>query len=325
MGHNNRNIATYHDAAVDYVSNILYIYMDYYPGGNVQGLLDEVQTLQPILALEICSAIASGIACCHENGIFHRTFTLADVLLKRPLSQINGQLLACDRGAPLYPLSGTTMHEVSCQCREIIQGIREEQFHGSVGHQVVIEGSEFMNASASLDVPPFVSPEFQHQWPAPAVSEKADSYVLGVLCHILLTGKSPFSLIKTQLEWPSGFSTALRDLVLHCLDSDLEARPRPQHAAFGVESGQRNKQITSTPRGRPAFGETMRYFEQIPSWRAHGIPIQSKIWILDVGGRKSKDAGRIQNGWLVGEATFQGGKIDAPDCNNGSGWRLRMS
>jgi serine/threonine protein kinase len=225
MGHNNRNIATYHDAAVDYVSNTLYIYMDYYPGGNVQGLLNEVHKLQPILALEICSAIASGIACCHENGIFHRTFTLADILLKQPLSQINRQLLAYDQEAPLYPLSGITMQEVSCQCSEIIQRIREQHFHGSVGHQVVIEGSEYMNASASLDVPPFVAPQFQHQGPAPAISEKADNYVLGVLCHILLTEKSPFPSIQTPLEWPSGFSTALRDLVLRCLDSDLEARP----------------------------------------------------------------------------------------------------
>ena len=51
--------------------------MDSYDGGNVQALLEEVHKLHSILALEICSAIASGVTCCHENGIFHRTFRLS--------------------------------------------------------------------------------------------------------------------------------------------------------------------------------------------------------------------------------------------------------
>lgn len=65
-----------HDYAWNPTYQIMRMYMEYYPGGDLQGVIDSCQfngmLVHPLMATYWAVEIARGVNACHDFGIIHR-------------------------------------------------------------------------------------------------------------------------------------------------------------------------------------------------------------------------------------------------------------
>jgi serine/threonine-protein kinase len=172
--------------------DLIFFTMEYIDGEDLASLLRRIGRLPGDKAAEIARKICAGVAAAHDKGVLHRDLKPANVMLDG-----RGQVLITDFG-----LAGVA-HEI---------------------HDV------------RSGTPAYMAPE---QLAGEEVTVKSDIYSLGLLLYEVFTGKAAFDgrtledMIRIRRDsTPSRLSALVKDLdpvvehvILHCLETDPEARP----------------------------------------------------------------------------------------------------
>ena len=172
--------------------DLIFFTMEYIDGEDLASLLRRIGRLPSDKAAEIAGKICAGVAAAHDKGILHRDLKPANVMLDG-----RGEVLITDFG-----LAGVA-HE--------IEDVRS-------------------------GTPAYMAPE---QLSGEAVTIKSDIYSLGLVLYEVFTGKAAFDgktleeIVRVRREsTPSRPSSLVRDLdpaveraILHCLETDPDARP----------------------------------------------------------------------------------------------------
>ncbi|MGC5616452.1 protein kinase domain-containing protein [Georgenia sp. Z1491] len=214
------NVVQVHDLVVE--GSTLAIVMEYVPGGDLRGLLDERGTLPPGEACWYGRLIARGLEAIHGRGVIHRDVKPGNVLL-------------AEGGA-----DGTMVPKVS-----------------DFGVARVTQALHATTSTAMLGTPLYMAPEIiEEEPPGPAT----DVYALGVMLYEMVVGVTPFAgpggtygVLRRHSEnlpgRPEGFPDQLWTAVGRMVAKD--AADRPGAADVAEELGHLAEEL----RGLPALGK----------------------------------------------------------------------
>lgn len=171
---------------------LIFFTMEYIDGEDLASLLRRIGRLPGDKAAEIARKICAGVAAAHDKGVLHRDLKPANVMLDG-----RGEVLITDFG-----LAGLAQE---------IEDVRS-------------------------GTPAYMAPE---QLAGEEVTVKSDIYSLGLLLYEVFTGKTAFDgrtleeIVRIRRDSaPSRPSSLVKDIdpaveraILHCLETDPEARP----------------------------------------------------------------------------------------------------
>ncbi|GHT27423.1 hypothetical protein FACS18942_06730 [Planctomycetales bacterium] len=148
-----KNIIRAYD--IDEADGIHYIVMEYFPGKNLQELVDKEGTILFSRIVNILRQIADALGCAHETGIIHRDVKPGNILVNEL-----GEAKILDLGLAL---------------------IDEKMFEGRITHiqeNTILGTADYLAPEQALD---------SHK-----IDARADIYSLGGVLYFCLTGHAPF-------------------------------------------------------------------------------------------------------------------------------------
>lgn len=207
------NILEITDFVDDRSSGLHYIVMEYLKGEDLAELLEREAHMSPTRSVAIARQIASALNAAHLEGIIHRDIKPDNVYI---VNRADGSdfVKILDFGVA-----------------KMMEGRDLEPF--GLSTHMTIPGT-------ALGTPNYMSPE---QAGGKPVDHRADIYALGCILYEMLTGRLPFEgdsaaeiigkKITGTLKKPSAYRDlddiipwSLEDLVLKCLEKDIEDRPK---------------------------------------------------------------------------------------------------
>lgn len=215
---NHRNVVTIH--AVVESDEWPHIVMEYVPGESLQQIIDTHGTLPLASVISIGIRVATGLAAAHARDLIHRDVKPGNVLV--------------------VPSSGI---------------VKLTDF----GLARAASDARITKDGLVVGTPAFMAPE---QISGDTLDHRADLYSLGGVLHAMCTGRPPveaehtIALIRQVLDRPRPSIGQLRpelpDWLAQLIDQLLERDPdrRPQTALEVVDLLRRQRDETSTPRGR---------------------------------------------------------------------------
>ena len=151
---------------VGFDGDTAFIAMAYCEGGTLQGLLADVQMLDPQLAAKVCQSVADAIHHAHELGIIHRDLKPANLFIRRSLRNLDTGALELDR----------LPHEIQ------VADFGLAAFEGDSLLETLTQGI--------LGTPTYMSPE-QAKGQG-NIDARSDVYAIGAILYRLLCGRAPY-------------------------------------------------------------------------------------------------------------------------------------
>jgi serine/threonine protein kinase len=182
-----------------------FLVMEYVEGESLHDLLAREKRLSPERALELMTAICSGIGAAHQQGIVHRDLKPLNIMICKDKSNINEAVKILDFGL------------AKIKSGELLGSFIQAQTTGLMGS------------------PYYMAPE---QWSDEEPDARSDIYSLGVMLFQMLTGDVPFkgssipAIMKKHMTDPApsfaelgvGISPQIELAVRHTLEKDPEKR-----------------------------------------------------------------------------------------------------
>ncbi|RYH04732.1 serine/threonine-protein kinase [archaeon] len=181
-----KNIVQLYESYYDEQENFCMV-MEYCPGGNLMQYIQEQGRLPEHIARNFLWQVAHGLRHMHKRGFIHRDIKAANILLSEKSSRARVKLADFDL---CRLLSGNELNMTTC-------------------------GS-----------PQYMAPEVFNSVGFKAYCYKADMWSMGVLLHVMLVGRVPYTgqsvydlycnVVNTALPWqpPEGVSEAAWAIVL---------------------------------------------------------------------------------------------------------------
>ncbi|EPS37581.1 hypothetical protein H072_8722 [Dactylellina haptotyla CBS 200.50] len=243
-----RYIANFsHDAAWIERTRTMKLYMKFYEGGDLKGVIDrcrhECQLVHPFMATYWAGEIARGIKACHDYKIIHRDIKPANVLLAMQY-KFNDMLWALSNGEPLtesqISLAGefsTWLENRPPWCHITDFGLGKLSSAAQVPEQYTV--ASFI--TGMLGTPGFMAPETVGE--NIRFSVKSDIYSLGCLLYNLCSSLPPPALTSSmettsRLQIPPEYPRRLADVVSRCIDPNPDNRPNSRDVANEISEAQ---------------------------------------------------------------------------------------
>ncbi len=170
---NHEHVVAIH--AVDDVNGLPYLVMERVPGRSLQEWLDREGPLEVRDILRVGTAIASGLAAAHAQGLVHRDIKPANILLS-PKSKVQGKkgTVPLRKGdCPLFSLD-LELYDVKIS---------------DFGLARAADDASLTQSGMLAGTPHYMAPE---QARGEAVDARADLFSLGSVLYAMCTGQPPF-------------------------------------------------------------------------------------------------------------------------------------
>ncbi|HBE82939.1 MAG: SUMF1/EgtB/PvdO family nonheme iron enzyme [Blastocatellia bacterium] len=185
--------------------SIPFLVMEYVEGESLHDLLTREKRLSPERALELMSAICSGVGAAHHQGIVHRDLKPLNIMICSDKPHISQAVKILDFGL------------AKIKSGELLGSFIQAQTTGLMGS------------------PYYMAPE---QWADDEPDSRSDIYSLGVMLYQMLAGDVPFkgssipAIMKKHISDPAprfaemgvSVSPEVEAAVLHTLQKDKEKR-----------------------------------------------------------------------------------------------------
>lgn len=252
-----------------------FLVMEYVEGESLHDLLEREKRLSPEKALELISAIGSGLAAAHKQKIVHRDIKPLNVMILKDAPNLSEAVKILDFGL------------AKIKSGELLGSFIQAQTTGLMGS------------------PYYMAPE---QWSDEDPNARSDIYSLGIMLFQMLAGDVPFkgssipAIMKKHLSDPPpafadfgvDISPQVEIAVRHSLEKDPEKRTptvenfiQELRSAVGVSTS--------------GIGAITSSNLPISNLQILTNPAQSKIFVDDVAMGESKS-----DGWLLLEGLQSG-------------------
>lgn len=182
-----------------------FLVMEYVEGESLHDLLAREKKLDPEKALELMSAICSGVGAAHHQGIVHRDLKPLNIMICSDKPSISQAVKILDFGL------------AKIKSGELLGSFIQAQTTGLMGS------------------PYYMAPE---QWADDEPDARSDIYSLGIMLYQMLAGDVPFkgssipAIMKKHISDPTprfaemglSISPEIENAVLHTLEKDKEKR-----------------------------------------------------------------------------------------------------
>ncbi|KAK6346559.1 G2-specific serine/threonine protein kinase [Orbilia brochopaga] len=234
-----RYIANFaHDATWTDETQTIKLYMKYYEGGDLQGVINSCrhQSVQvhPFIATYWALEVAKGVKACHDHGIIHRDLKPANVLLAMQF-KFNDMLWTVSDGKELTDKQRSLAKEFLawletrpawCHITDFGLG----KLTPTARHPQNFTPASFASGGI-LGTPGFMAPETIG--PDIQFSVKSDIYSLGCLLYSLCSCRPPPPIPATSspeagaalLRIPECYPKRLRDIIAQCMQRNPDDRP----------------------------------------------------------------------------------------------------
>lgn len=251
-----------------------FLVMEYVEGESLHDLLEREGKLPPDKALELMTAIASGIGVAHKQGIVHRDLKPLNIMLLKDTPKMSEAVKVLDFGL------------AKIKSGELLGSFIQAQTTGLMGS------------------PFYMAPE---QWADEEPAAPSDVYSLGIMLYQMLTGDVPFkgssipAIMKKHIsDFPPTFASLglsisphIEKAVRHALEKDRKTRTQSVEEFIAeLSDGIGYETVVD------AFIISGKTNSQIPTstLQVLTIPPQSSVFIDDKAVGKSGD-----DGWIVFE------------------------
>ncbi len=249
-----------------------FLVMEFVEGESLHDLLEREGKLEPEKAIELMTAIASGIGVAHKQGIVHRDLKPLNVMLVKDADKLSDAVKVLDFGL------------AKIKSGELLGSFIQAQTTGLMGS------------------PFYMAPE---QWADEEPEAPSDIYSLGIMLYQMLTGDVPFkgssipAIMKKHIsDFPPTFaslgvniSPEVEKAVRHALEKDRKTRTQSVEQFISELSeglGSRTTSDAFQVKGTSNL-KTVTGRMQVLT-----IPAQSIVMIDNVSAGKSGD-----DGWIV--------------------------
>jgi eukaryotic-like serine/threonine-protein kinase len=255
-----------------------FLVMEYVEGDSLHDLLAHEKRLSPERAVELMSAICSGVGAAHRQGIVHRDLKPLNIMICKDKTTMAEAVKILDFGL------------AKIKSGELLGSFIQAQTTGLMGS------------------PYYMSPE---QWADEEPDAQADIYSLGVMLFQMLAGDVPFkgssipAIMKKHLSDPPPNLTEFGVMVApqvelavrHTLEKDRHKRTQ------SVEQMVQELQTAvgySAPNSQPSIRQTGSSLP-VSSLHVLSSPPQSRVYVDNVAVGQTHD-----NGWLLLEGLQSG-------------------
>ncbi|KAK6523469.1 G2-specific serine/threonine protein kinase [Arthrobotrys megalospora] len=208
------------------------LYMEYYEGGDLQGVIDECKhqhvKVHPFIATYWAMEMARGVKACHDHGIIHRDLKPGNVLLAMRF-KFNDMLWAVSDGKRLTDEQRDLAKEFLTWLEKRPIWCHITDFGLGKFSSVARSAQRFTPASfvgGVLGTPGFMAPETMGT--DIKFSVKSDTYSLGCLIYSLCSCRPPPSSRASATEIfqiPEMYPRRLRDVIERCMQQNPDHRP----------------------------------------------------------------------------------------------------
>ncbi|MBX3296077.1 MAG: SUMF1/EgtB/PvdO family nonheme iron enzyme [Acidobacteria bacterium] len=247
--------------------SIPFLVMEYVDGESLHDLLTREKVLSPERALEIMSAICSGVGAAHHQGIVHRDLKPLNIMICSDRPRISDAVKILDFGL------------AKIKSGELLGSFIQAQTTGLMGS------------------PYYMAPE---QWADDEPDSRSDIYSLGVMLYQMLAGDVPFkgssipAIMKKHISDPApdfasmGVSVPpdVERAVLHTLEKDKEKR------TGSVEQMIAELREAVHPSGIGIHTTSSGVFP-VSSINVRTVPPQSRVWVDNRPVGESREDGWI--------------------------------
>ncbi|EPS45638.1 hypothetical protein H072_380 [Dactylellina haptotyla CBS 200.50] len=224
-------IAEYHDSSWATETLTVRVYMNLYPGGDLQKVIDTAQhqgfTVHPIVVTACAYQIAKGLQTCQKSNIIHRDLKPANILLSVPFDCNELLWKATNEDGPLakeelFEVEGfiEAALEYTPWCHISDFGFSKFSSH------LVSDSRRSLQSFAKLGTPGFIAPETASG--SGTFSSESDIYSFGCILYYLCEGRLPFTKKTSESGYKpisTAYPPALAILISRCLAPSPTHRP----------------------------------------------------------------------------------------------------
>jgi len=255
-----------------------FLVMEYVEGESLHDLLTREQKLSPERALDLMSAIASGVGAAHSQGIVHRDLKPLNVMILKSKQNIAEAVKILDFGL------------AKIKSGELLGSFIQAQTTGLMGS------------------PYYMAPE---QWADEEPDARSDIYSLGVMLFQMLAGDVPFkgssipAIMKKHLsdEVPSlnSFGVQISPQIEMAVRHTLEKQPEKRTASVEQMVAELRTALGITTQSHTASAFITNTSLPVSTLNILTNPPQSEIFVDNVSVGQSRP-----DGWLLLEGLQSG-------------------
>lgn len=255
-----------------------FLVMEFVEGESLHDLLDREKKLSPERALEVMSAIASGVGAAHHQGIVHRDLKPLNVMICKDKAQMSEAIKILDFGL------------AKIKSGELLGSFIQAQTTGLMGS------------------PYYMAPE---QWADEEPDARSDIYSLGVMLFQMLAGDVPFkgssipAIMKKHLSDPvppmSDFGVSVPPQVELAVRHTLEKEPDKRTSSVEnlVEELRAATGVATSPTG--TLGSVTNRSLPVSTLSILTNPPNAKVFVDNVAVGQTR-----ADGWLLLEGLQSG-------------------